>query len=90
MHLQPSTKETKRAFRKPPPKKQMHPADIKAALNKKGSSQAKIAYDLKRGTQTVSNVVNGRSTSRLIAQAIADEIGLTLDEIWPGRYPAKG
>lgn len=87
MHPQPRTTEPKRNFRKPPPTQQMHPADIKAALQKKGSSQAEIAHRLNKGTQTVSNVVNGRSTSRLIAQAIADEIGLTLDEIWPGRYP---
>jgi lambda repressor-like predicted transcriptional regulator len=37
----------------------------------------------------VAHVIMGRSSSRKIARAIARTLGLTLDDIWPGRYAAK-
>ena len=37
---------------------------------------------------TVSYVVAGTTTSRRIAEAIASATGLTLDTLWPGKYPA--
>jgi lambda repressor-like predicted transcriptional regulator len=67
----------------------MHPADIKAALQKAGSSQTAIAKQRKVSKTTVSDVIYGRTTSRPIADLIAQVTGLTLDELWPGKYPAS-
>jgi lambda repressor-like predicted transcriptional regulator len=67
----------------------MHPEDIKAALKKVKSNQSKIAETCKVHKSTVAHVIMGRSSSRKIARAIARTLGLTLDDIWPGRYAAK-
>ena len=64
----------------------MHPADIKAALQKAGSSQVEIAEECNVSANSVSHVIYGRSTSRPIATAISKKTGLSLDELWPGRY----
>jgi lambda repressor-like predicted transcriptional regulator len=64
----------------------MHPADIKAALQKAGSSQTDIARKRQVSKTTVSDVIYGRTTSRPIADEIARVTGLKLSELWPGRY----
>lgn len=64
----------------------MHPADIKAAIEKAGSSQTKIARALKVTKTTVNHVIYGQSSSRRIANEIARVTGKTLAELWPGRY----
>lgn len=64
----------------------MHPADIKAALEKAGSNQDKIAKALKLSDSAINHVIYGRSTSRRVADLIAKTTGKTLDELWPGRY----
>lgn len=64
----------------------MHPADIKAALQKRGSSQAKIADAAKVTRAHVSYVVQGRSKSRRIADLISNATGLTVERMWPGKY----
>jgi lambda repressor-like predicted transcriptional regulator len=64
----------------------MHPADIKAALQKAGSSQTAIARARKVSKTTVSDVIYGRTTSRPIADLIAEATGLTVEQIWPGKY----
>jgi lambda repressor-like predicted transcriptional regulator len=64
----------------------MHPADIKAALEKAGSSQIKIAKALKVSDTAVNHVIYGRSTSRRIADLISKQTGLPLSQLWPGRY----
>ena len=64
----------------------MHPADIKAALEKSGSNQDKIAKALKLSDSAINHVIYGRSTSRRVADLIAKTTGKTLDELWPGRY----
>lgn len=64
----------------------MHPADIKAALEKAGSNQDKIAKTLKLSDSAINHVIYGRSTSRRVADLIAETTGKTLDELWPGRY----
>ncbi len=69
--------------------KQIHPADIQASLKKAGLSQKTIATDLKLSTSAVNGVIHGKYTSRPIAEYIAEKIGKTLEDIWPGRYADK-
>lgn len=69
--------------------KQMHPADIQAALKKSGLSQKTIATALQISTTAVNGVIHGKYTSRHIAEYIAEKLGKTLEDIWPGRYTDK-
>lgn len=64
----------------------MHPADIKAALEKANSSQIQIAKLCQVSDTAVNHVIYGRATSRRIADAIAQKTGLPLSILWPGRY----
>lgn len=64
----------------------MHPADIKAALAKRGSSQAKIADTAQVSRAHVSYVIQGRSKSRRIADLISRVTGISVDRLWPGKY----
>ena len=64
----------------------MHPADINAALIKSGTNQTIIAEHLGISHVSVSHIIHGRSTSRRIAEAIAKATGLTIQQLWPGRY----
>lgn len=72
----------------------MHPADIKAALQKKGLSQVVIARQAVRGKDrhvhksAVSRVINGSLKSVAIAKSISQAIGLPVAVIFPGKYPA--
>jgi len=67
----------------------MHPADIKAAIEKAGTTQAAIARQLGVGPVMVWQVIHGRSVSRPVADAIADITGLSLKKLWPGVYEDK-
>lgn len=71
----------------------MHPADIKAALEKAGSTQVDIARSL-RGRErqhlsgaAVNQVITGHSKSRRIAGAISKLTGIPVATLWPGKYP---
>ncbi len=64
----------------------MHPADIQAALKKKGVTQAAIACKLGVSEMTVSRVVRGTDSSRRVAQAISEVIGIPVSTLWPERY----
>lgn len=72
----------------------MHPADIKAALEKAGSSQSAIARSLRTkagGSITpgaVHLVVLGASKSQRVAMRISEVTGLPVSLLWPGKYPA--
>lgn len=67
----------------------MHPADINAALIKRGYTQTRIA-ELVGATQAfVSNVVHNRTKSRPVANAIAAAIDKPVNEIWPGVYEGE-
>lgn len=67
----------------------MHPADIKAALQKRGSSPAKISRSLGVSSATVSLVLNGRGTSRRVADEIAKQTGRSVTQLFPGKYEAE-
>jgi lambda repressor-like predicted transcriptional regulator len=64
----------------------MHPADIQAALRKRGVSQADIARRLNITKAGISFVIHGRSKSRRVAAAIARITGIPVGELWPGVY----
>jgi lambda repressor-like predicted transcriptional regulator len=70
----------------------MHPADIKAALQKKGLTQTQVALMAKRRTghahkSAVSRVIAGDLKSADLAQLIARLIDSPISQIWPGKYP---
>jgi lambda repressor-like predicted transcriptional regulator len=65
----------------------MHPEDIKASLKKKGSSGAQIARQLTVSRSTVSEVISGRTKSRRIARTISLAVGISVSQLWPGKYP---
>lgn len=65
----------------------MHREELKARLRLSGSSLAEVARELGITKQTVNTVVSGRSRSRRIEEAIAQKLGMSLEEVWPGRYP---
>ena len=64
----------------------MHPANIKAALEIAGTNQTEIASELSVSDTAVNHVITGRSASRRIAEHIAQKIGKSIEDIWPGKY----
>jgi lambda repressor-like predicted transcriptional regulator len=64
----------------------LHPADIKAAIEKAGATQAGIAKGLSVTPQAVCHVVHGRSHSLWIATRISEVTGHSIDDLWPGVY----
>jgi lambda repressor-like predicted transcriptional regulator len=64
----------------------MHPADIKAALQKNGSSLANVARKLEVSRTTVTLVVQGKATSRRVANEIAAQTNRSVSRLFPGRY----
>lgn len=67
----------------------MHPADINAALLKKGTNQTIISESLGISHVAVSHVIHGRSTSQRIAEAVSKATGISVAKLWPGRYPRQ-
>jgi lambda repressor-like predicted transcriptional regulator len=66
----------------------MHPEQIKAELRMRGTSASGVADSMNRSRAVVSNVIHSRTKSRRIATLIAAIIERSVDDIWPGRYPA--
>lgn len=64
----------------------MHPADIRAAITKAGTTQAAIAQQLHVSAGAVWNVVNGKGRSDSIAQHIADLVQIPTAALWPSVY----
>lgn len=62
---------------------------IKCRLRLKGSSLAQIARDLNVTPTTVTIVSQGFRRSRRIESAIALRLGVTVDQLWPGRYTSS-
>lgn len=67
----------------------MHPADIKALIQKSGASSAEIARRLKCTPNAVSLVINGHATSARIAREIARTVSRPVAKLWPDKYPHK-
>lgn len=67
----------------------MHPADIKAEIEKAGITQRKIAKDCGKSIAMVSMVISGDAVSKKVAEAISGAIGKTIEQVWPEKYNAK-
>lgn len=67
----------------------MHPADINAALVKRGTNQTRVAELLDVDQSLVSKVIKGTFKSRPVAAAISAATGIPLNDLWPGQYEAK-
>ncbi len=68
------------------PKDHVRHEAIKSTLHLRGSSFSMIARELKISITAVSLVARGRSRSRRIETAIAEQSGLSLARLWPERY----
>lgn len=68
----------------------MHPAFIKAELERSGTSITTIARQLDCSASAVSQVIYGYSRSRAVESRIAVQIGKPLHEIWPQWYDRRG
>lgn len=63
----------------------LHPEDIKASIRKRHGSLA--AFERTRGLpqESVRDVLRGKSVSQT-AIAIAEELGVTVQKLFPGRF----
>ena len=60
--------------------------DILAALRRKGSGVYKVAKTLGMTPGHISNVINGRHTSKKVARHIAKVSGIPVSVLWPDKY----
>lgn len=65
-----------------------HPEDIKCALRKRGLSLADVSRAI--GLRGDSARVALRQPWPRVERAIADALGVTPEELWPGRYDTAG
>jgi len=63
---------------------------IKMRLRLTGSSLADVARELGVAATTVTSVSQGYRRSRRIEAAIAEKLGLLVEELWIDRYPPRG
>ncbi|WP_347253623.1 helix-turn-helix transcriptional regulator [Leminorella grimontii] len=61
-----------------------HPADIIAALKKRGTSLAEVSRNAGLASSTLANALNRRWPKG--ERLIADALGATPERIWPSRY----
>jgi lambda repressor-like predicted transcriptional regulator len=64
----------------------MHPADIKAALQKAGYTQTRLAKEIGRSPYHVCIVIQGNRVSDYVQRQIARAIGLAPEKVFPDRY----
>jgi lambda repressor-like predicted transcriptional regulator len=64
----------------------MHPADIKAALEKRGYNQTRVADDLHVSASHVHMVIHGDAISLRVAERVGKILGRSPRELWPGVY----
>lgn len=67
----------------------MHPADIKAALEKAGLSYAKVARTLGVSRSLLTRTVRYGKRSKRVEAAIAKALGKTPAQVFPERYGRK-
>jgi putative transcriptional regulator len=67
----------------------MHPELIKAHLRIGGTTPTALADKLGVAPITVSLVIQGKGTSRRIAEAIANALGQPLADVFPKQYGAE-
>jgi lambda repressor-like predicted transcriptional regulator len=61
----------------------MEPQEIKALIREKGFSLALIAEQINKSPNALSGVIHRRTTSTVIASAIAKVIGLPITQVFP-------
>lgn len=66
----------------------MHPADIKAALEKKGLSLAEVSRQAGYHPTAAGRCL--RTSWPEMERIIAGHLGLSPNEIWPDRYDSNG
>ena len=66
----------------------MHPADIKAALHKKGLTSKAVAAHFGITEGSVSQIINGHKKSRRVAVYISKRVRIPVAQLWPNSYPA--
>ncbi len=64
----------------------MHPADIIAALSKRGINITEVARREGVSPQIVGCVIRGEKRSLPVAKCIAEITGHSLEKLWPGAY----
>lgn len=68
----------------------MHPADIQAALKKKGYTQKALARELGKSEMIISEVINRKGLgSEAIRRTIAAKIGLPHHQVFAEFYRAR-
>ncbi len=67
-------------------KDQTSPAQIRAQLIDNGCRPAELAKQLGVSDASVSLVISGKSKSARIADAIAHQLGVNKEDLWPGLY----
>ena len=70
------------------PTKDWHPADIKAAMDKKGYSFARIAREYGYVRNSPNMVL--RKAWPIMERIVAKIVGVKPAVIWPGRYDRRG
>lgn len=65
----------------------MHPADIKAALQKRGYWMTDVARGLGITSSAVNLIVRGEKKSRRVALEVSRLTGIPVSRLWPGAYP---
>ncbi|MGB0213093.1 helix-turn-helix domain-containing protein [Algiphilus sp.] len=60
---------------------------IKAELRVRGYTLRKLASRMKVSEGCVWRIVHGRASSRRIAKEVSLITGISVSELWPGRYP---
>lgn len=67
----------------------MHPADVKALLQKRGYTLRSVAQALRPqvSESNVSAVVNGYGRSGRIARKISELTGVPVGQLFPDQYP---
>jgi len=59
--------------------------NITTGLREKGITISALADEMGVHVSTMSTVINGRSKSLRLQQAIADKLGSSVSELWPGQ-----
>lgn len=67
----------------------MHPADIKAALQKAGYTQTRFAKEIGRSPFHVCIVIQGNRVSDYVQRELAKAIGLPVEKVFPERYKKR-
>ena len=63
--------------------------EIACQLRLQGWTQAALAKELGVSDGIVNNVIHNRATCHRVAVRVAELLGRSLQELWPGRYEFK-